>query len=142
MAKIESRRRSTHHLISQEQNSLEAEFSIAEIEKVLQRWTKEIYYHGIIVALLTIPTDKGNTNTTGQCLVNLCFILELRVLCLDRFELDGHFLPTDDVDAKVNITKGSRANLFANAVLERKFSSQCLFLHINKESPSQLTLSI
>lgn len=107
-----------HHLVSQEENSLETELSVAKVEKVLERGAEEVNDHGIVVAFLTIPADKGYSDTTCQRLVHLCLILELRVLCLDRLELDGYLFTADDVDAEVNVTERPGANLFADAVLK------------------------
>lgn len=45
-----------------------------------------------------------DTDPAGQSLINLGFIFELRVFCLDTFKLDGYLLTRDDVDSKVDIT--------------------------------------
>ena len=95
--------RCTHQLISKQEHGLETELSIAEVEEIFETGPKEIQDHGIVVAFRSEPPDKGNTDATGQCLVDLGLILELRVLCLCGFELDGDLFAGDDVDAEVDI---------------------------------------
>ena len=73
----------TYQLISEEQDSLEAELAVAEVEKILERGTEEIDDHGVVVALGAEPTDEGHANTTSERLVDLGFILELGVFGLD-----------------------------------------------------------
>lgn len=107
----------TYHLISEKQDSLEGEFAVAEVEEVLERGTKKVDDHGIVVALLTVPTDERDTDTTGKGLVDLGLVLELRVLGLDGLELDSDLLTGDDVDAEVNVTERSGTDLLTDTVL-------------------------
>ena len=72
-----------YQLISQKKNGLEGELAVAEVEEVLERGTQEVDDHGIVVALLPVPTDKGHAYASCERLVDLGLILELRVLCLD-----------------------------------------------------------
>lgn len=106
-----------NQLISEKQHSLEREFAVAEVEEILQTGSEEVKDHGVVVTLGTEPTDKGNTNTAGQGLVDSGLILKLGVLGLDALELDGNLLAGDDVGAEVNITEGTRTDLATDAVL-------------------------
>jgi hypothetical protein len=69
-------------LISEEEDSLERELSVAEVEEILERGTEEIKDHGVVVALCAEPSHKGYTNTTRKGLVDLRLIFELRMLRL------------------------------------------------------------
>lgn len=51
-----------------------------------------------------------------QNAVNLGLVQELRMFGLDRFEFNGHFFSCRHVGAKINVTKGTRANLAAEPV--------------------------
>ena len=86
-------------LICQQQNSLQGELSVAEVEKILQTRSKEIKDHGIVITFGSKPADKGNSNTTGEGLVDTCLIFELRVLGLDTLKLNGNLFTRDDVCA-------------------------------------------
>lgn len=52
----------SHHLVSQKENSLEAEFSGAEVEKVFQTGTEQLHYHHIVVSLSATPLYWRNTH--------------------------------------------------------------------------------
>ncbi len=91
-------------MICQEEDSLETELAVAEVEQILERRAEEVDHHGIVVALCPEPTDKGDTNTTSESLVDFGLVLELGVLGLDGLELDGDFLTGDDVDPEVDVT--------------------------------------
>lgn len=93
----------TYQLISQKQHRLEREPPAAKVEKVLQTRSQEVDDHGIVLALHSEPPHEGHAHTTGQGLVHLGLIFQLRVLGLDRFELDGYLLAGDDVHAEVDV---------------------------------------
>ena len=103
-------------LISQEEDSLEGEFSVAEVEEVLQRRAEEIEDHCIVVTFCAKPTDEGNADTASEGLVDAGLVFELGVFGLDGFELDGNLFARDDVGAQVDITKTAAADLAADAV--------------------------
>lgn len=104
-------------LIGEEKYCLEGELSVAEVEEILQTGTEKVENHGIVVALGTEPTNKGNAYTTGQGLVDSGLIFKLGVLGLDRLKLDGNLLAGDDVGAQVDITERTRTDLSTDAVL-------------------------
>lgn len=108
------------HLVCQEKDRLERELSVAEVEEILEGGSQKVDDHCIVVALLSIPPYKGNADASSESLVDLCFILELRVLGFDALELDGDFFAGDDVDAEVDVAEGSRADLLTNSVLRKK----------------------
>ncbi len=86
-------------LVRKEENRLQREFSVAEVEQVLQTGTEQIENHSIIVAFRSRPTHEGDADTAGERLVHTSFILELWVLCFDTLELDSNLLARDDVRA-------------------------------------------
>lgn len=92
-------------LIGQEKDGLEGEFSVTEVEEILQTGTEEIENHGIVVTLGTEPANKRNADTTSQRFVDTGLILQLGVLGLDGLELDGNLLSRDYVGAEINITE-------------------------------------
>jgi hypothetical protein len=94
----------TYQLISEQQDSLKGELPVAEVEEIFEGGTEQVQHHGIVVAFGTEPPHKGYTDTSSEGLVNLGFVLELRMLSLDRFELDGDLFPRDDVDPEIDIT--------------------------------------
>jgi hypothetical protein len=79
-------------LVSKKQDGLEAELAVAEIEKILERRTKKVQDHGVVVTFGSEPPDERDANTARKGLVDLGFIFKLRVLCLDGLELDGDLL--------------------------------------------------
>ena len=76
---------------------------MAEIEKILKRRTEKVKNHCVVIAFSAKPSDKWYTNASGDGLVDLGFILELWVLGFNRFELDGHLFPRNNVDAEVDV---------------------------------------
>ena len=76
---------------------------MAEIEKILKRRTKKVKNHCVVITFRAKPSDKWHTNASGESLVDLGFVLELRVLGFNRFELDGHLFPRNNVDAEVDV---------------------------------------
>lgn len=99
-----------YELVGEEKDGLEGELAVAEVEEVFERRSEKIEHHGVVVALHSEPPHKRHSNTTGERLVDLGLILELRVLGLDRLELDGDLLAGDNVDTEVDVTCSSLAN--------------------------------
>jgi hypothetical protein len=91
-------------LVREEKDRLQGEFAVAKVEKILQTGAEKVQNHGIVVALGSKPTHKGNSDTSGKGLVHTGFILKLGVLGLDALELDGDFLARDDVGAFLNVS--------------------------------------
>lgn len=86
-------------LVSQEEDSLQRKFTVAEVEQILQGRTKKVDNHGIVVTFGTEPADERNANTTSKGLVDTGFVFKLRVFGLDALELNGNLLTGDDVGA-------------------------------------------
>jgi len=53
---------------------------VAEIEKILERKSEKVKNHCVVITFRAKPSDKWHTNASGKSLVDLGFILELRVL--------------------------------------------------------------
>lgn len=107
---IQEARESTHELVGEEQGRLERELAVAKVEQVLERRAEQVEDHGVVVAFDAEPAHERDADAAGEGLVDLGLVLELGVLGLDGFELDGDFLARDDVDAEVDVAcKGDRA---------------------------------
>lgn len=119
---------SRDQLVGQEENGLEGKFSIAEIEKIFERRTEEIEHHGVVVTLGSKPADERDTDTSGEGLVDSCFIFELRMFGLDGFKFDGDFFTRDDVSAQVDITEGTTANFTTDTVFVANAEIHCSHL--------------
>jgi hypothetical protein len=61
-------------LIGEKKDGLQRELAVAEVEKVLQGRAEQVQDHGIVVALGTKPAYKGDTDTTGEGLVDASLI--------------------------------------------------------------------
>jgi hypothetical protein len=103
-------------LVGQQQDGLERELAVAKVEKILQTGSEEIDDHGVVVTFGSKPADKGNADTSSEGLVHAGFILELRVLGLDTLELDGNFLPGNDIGAEIDVSETTAADFTADAV--------------------------
>ena len=68
MRKRESKK-TAHHLVSQEQHSLEGEFPVTKAEEVLQAGSEQVHHHHIVVALNPKPANIGHSNI-GACQTN------------------------------------------------------------------------
>jgi hypothetical protein len=53
-------------LIGKEQNSFQGEFSVAEVEQILQTRSEQIQDHCIVVTLGPEPADKWDADTTSK----------------------------------------------------------------------------
>ena len=122
-----------YKLISEEQHCLQGEFSVAEIEQILQTWSKQIKDHRVVITFSSKPADEGDTDTTSKGFVNTSLIFELRVLGLNALELNGDLFARNDVGAcdvsmnvthvhseahtEVNIPEATTADFTANTVL-------------------------
>ena len=108
---------SRNELVSEKKNSLQGKLPVAKVEQVLQARPEEIENHGIIIALGSKPANERDANAPSKRLVHAGLVLKLRVLCLDGFEFNGNLLARNDIGTEVNITKRTRSNLAADAIL-------------------------
>ena len=58
--------------------------------------------HGVVVAFRSKPMNSRHTNTTSEPLIDLDFILELRMLCIDPLKLDSDILLWNNIKSKIN----------------------------------------
>lgn len=105
-----------NQLVGEEKNRLQGELSVAEVEEVLQAGPEEVEDHGIVVTFRAKPADEGDSDTTGERLVDAGFVFELGMLGLDALELDGDLLSGDDVGSEVDVTERARSDLAPDAV--------------------------
>ena len=96
--------RYAHQLVREEKDRLQAEFAVTKVEEVLERGSKEVKDHGIVVALGAIPPDKGNAHATCEGLVHLGLVFKLGMLGFDGLELDGNFFAGNNINSQVDIT--------------------------------------
>lgn len=52
----------SHHLVSQQQDCLEAELPRAEVEQILQTGSQQLHHHHVVVALSPAPLYCWNTH--------------------------------------------------------------------------------
>ncbi len=52
----------THHLLGNHNHSLDSEASVAEVEEILKRWTKEVDDQDIVKTLLAEVVDIWNAS--------------------------------------------------------------------------------
>ena len=90
---------------------------VAEVEQILEGRTEQVQHHDIVVALHGERADAGDAHAAAQDLVQFRLVKQLRVLALDRLELDGHLLARGDVRAEVDVTERAGSNLPPEAVL-------------------------
>ena len=98
-----TQREGTHELVGEQEDRLERELAVAKIEQVLEARSEKVHDHGVVVALDAVPAYERDADATGERLVHLGLVLELRVLRLDRLELDPDLLARDDVHAEVDV---------------------------------------
>ena len=103
-------------LISEKENSLQGELSVAEVEKILQTGAEEIENHSIVVTLGSEPADKWDPDTTSEGFVNTGLIFELGMLGLDGLKLDGDFFTRNDVGSEIDITETATTDLTTDTV--------------------------
>jgi hypothetical protein len=103
-------------LIREEENGLQGELSVAEVEKILQTGAEEIENHSIVVTLGSEPADKRDADASCEGLVDTSLILELWVLGLDGFKLDGDFFTRDDVGSEIDVTETATTDLTTDTV--------------------------
>ena len=94
----------THQLVRQEQDSPQVELVVVEIEEVLKRWAKVFKDQDIVVAFCSEPMYSWNARATGEILVHLVLMLDLRVLYLNNLKFDCNVLFRNDVDSVINDT--------------------------------------
>lgn len=93
----------THELVGKEKDGLQTKLPLAKVEEILEGRAKQVDNHGVVVTLGAIPSDEWDADTASEGLVHLRLILELGVLGLDGFELDGNLFARDDVYTEVDI---------------------------------------
>lgn len=93
-----------YELVSEEESSLEGEFAVAKVEEIFEGRTEQIENHCVVIAFDSEPSHERDSDSSRERLVHFRFVLELRMLRLDRFEFDRDFFSRDDVDSEVDIT--------------------------------------
>ena len=62
---------------------------ITAIKEILKRWAKPFKHHSIILTFCSKPANRWDAKSTCKALVRLVFVLKLRLLRIDRLELDS-----------------------------------------------------
>src|ERR1700677_1319351 len=60
-----------YQLICEEQYSLQAEFTVAELEKVLEQDTQKVHHHSIIITFSSEPSDTSTPTPPARVLSTL-----------------------------------------------------------------------
>ena len=53
-----------YQLVSEQENGFEAEFAVAEVEEVLQTWTKQLHNHHVVLALAAVVLHKRDPHSS------------------------------------------------------------------------------
>lgn len=120
-----------YELIGKEENRLQGEFTVAEVEEVLQAGSEQVEDHCIVVTLGSEPPDVRNTDTAGKGLVHTSLMFKLRTLGLDALKLDGNLLARDHVFSEVDFTEAAAADLTTDTVFvtDAKILEEELYQH-------------
>lgn len=57
---------SADELVCQKKDGLQGEFSVAEVEEIFKRWTKQIEDHGVVVTFCTKPTHERDADASSK----------------------------------------------------------------------------
>ena len=68
-----------YHLVSQEQDSPQAELMVVEIENVLKGWIKVFKDQDIVIPFHSKPIYSQNTSVRSKVLVHLILMLNMKV---------------------------------------------------------------
>ena len=90
---------------------------VAKVEEILEGGAKQVHHHHIVVALHGEAAHRRDAHAAAEDLVELGLVQQLRVLALNRLELDGDLLAGGDVRAKVDVTERAAPNLAPQPVL-------------------------
>ena len=98
---------SLKHLICQHKDSLQGEFSLAVIQKILKTGTKKVDNHDVVVTLNTEPVNVWYTHSALQDAIKLGFVQKLRMFGPHRLKFDGHLFVGSNISSVVDIAKGT-----------------------------------
>lgn len=93
------------HLVSQQQDGLEAKLSRAEVEQIFQTGPQQLHHHHIVVTLGPTPLYRRNTHSALHHLVDFALYVELWVFGLHTFQLDGYLLSSRNVGTQIDVSK-------------------------------------
>ena len=79
---------------------------MAAIEYVLKGWAKKCEYHSIVIAFRSKPMNRWDPDATLEALVDPVLMLELKVVRLNRLQLDDDGFFRNNIDPTVNGTYG------------------------------------
>jgi hypothetical protein len=89
-------------LVRQHENSLQAESSVAAIEELFKGRTESLQNQGIIFTFCAKPVKGRDARASRKVFVDMDFVLKLKVVCVERLELDGNLLLRHDVSSKID----------------------------------------
>ena len=104
-------------LIGEQQDCFEAEFARAKVKQVLEARPEQIHDHDVVVAFAAAPFERGYADAALHNPVYFALDVELRVLGLGAFELDGYFFVCGYVVAHVNVAEGAASDFAAETEL-------------------------
>jgi hypothetical protein len=77
-------------LVHEKRDSLEAEFTVAEVEKTLEGGTQMVRHHGSRIVLGSEPSDERYSRAACESFVDIGLLVELGWLAF----ADSSFIPT------------------------------------------------
>jgi hypothetical protein len=83
---------STYHLVCQNQDRLQVKLVVEVIKEIFKGRAKTFKDHGAVIAFCSEPVNGWDTNATYEAFIDLVFIVKLRVLRINRLELDSNVL--------------------------------------------------
>jgi hypothetical protein len=95
---------STYHLVCQNQDCLQVKLAVEAIKEIFEGRAKTFKDHGIVIAFCSEPANGWDTDATYEAFIDLVFIFKLRVLRIDRLELDSNILFRNNIDSVINDT--------------------------------------
>lgn len=85
--------RQSHHLISEQQDCLEAELAGAKVEEILQAGPQQLHHHHIVVTFCSTPLYCGNAHCKNNG-VNTIIMVRTQNVVLSLPEDVFHLLNT------------------------------------------------
>jgi hypothetical protein len=95
---------STYHLVCQNQDRLQVKLAVEAIKEIFKGRAKTFKDHGVVIAFCSKPVNGWDTDATYEAFIDLVFVVKLRVLRIDRLELDSNVLFRNNIDSAINDT--------------------------------------
>jgi len=91
-------------MVCQNQDCLQVKLAVEAIKEIFEGRAKVFKDHGVVIAFCSKPVNGWDTNATYKAFIDLVFVVKLRVLHIDRLELDSNILFRNNIDSAINNT--------------------------------------